>query len=122
MDSDVGRYAHRYASGREGDAPAGCFAAREAASTVYVADGVGAHADLLEKLDPHTTGEGCIYMWKLDGLDEAALRPPMTPSGTSLLGMVKHLGAVRYAWFVATFGRDTKPLPFDEDAEDEPPP
>jgi uncharacterized damage-inducible protein DinB len=42
----------------------------------------------------------------------------MTPSGTSLLGLVKHLAAVEYAWFCQTFGRETEPLPFDDDDPD----
>ncbi len=57
-------------------------------------------------------------LWKLEGLDEEAARRVMTPSGTSLLGLVKHLGAVEYGWFCQTFGRETEPLPFDEDDED----
>ena len=64
-----GRYHYRYASGREGDSPAAGFAARKAATTVYVANGVGAHADLLERLGPHTTGVGCIYMKDLAEVD-----------------------------------------------------
>ncbi|WP_131739967.1 DinB family protein [Actinomadura roseirufa] len=54
-------------------------------------------------------------LWKLGGLDEERLRRPMTPSGTSLLGVTKHLAAVEYSWFCTTFGRETEPLPFDED-------
>jgi uncharacterized damage-inducible protein DinB len=54
-------------------------------------------------------------LWKLEGLDDLALRRPMTPSGTSLLGLVKHLGAVEYGWFCETFGRETEPLPFDDE-------
>lgn len=54
-------------------------------------------------------------LWKLDGLDDEALRRPMVPSGTSLLGLVKHLAAVEYGWFCLTFGRPTERLPFDED-------
>ena len=50
-------------------------------------------------------------LWKLEGLSDADLRRPMTPSGTSLLGMVKHLASVEYGWFCSTFGRDTEPLP-----------
>jgi hypothetical protein len=50
-----GTYHYRYPSGREGDGPAAAFAARKAATVVYVVDGVGAHADLLERLGPHTT-------------------------------------------------------------------
>ncbi|WP_240118361.1 DinB family protein [Streptomyces sp. MUM 2J] len=52
-------------------------------------------------------------LWKLDGLDDDSLRRPMTPSGTSLLGLVKHLASVEYAWLVETFGREGEPLWFD---------
>jgi hypothetical protein len=58
-----------------------------------------------------------VILWKLDGLDDADLRRPMTPSGTNLLGLVKHLASVEYGWFCQTFGRETEPLPFDEDDE-----
>ena len=58
-----------------------------------------------------------VVVWKLDGLDDEQLRRPMTPSGTNLLGLVKHLAAVEYGWFCETFGRETEPLPFDEDDE-----
>jgi uncharacterized damage-inducible protein DinB len=56
-------------------------------------------------------------LWKLAGLDDEQLRRPMTPSGTNLLGLVKHLASVEYGWFCETFGRETEPLPFDEDDE-----
>jgi uncharacterized damage-inducible protein DinB len=59
-----------------------------------------------------------VVLWKIEGLDDEQLRRPMTPSGTSLLGLVKHLAAVEYAWFCSTFGRDTEPLPFDDDDPD----
>lgn len=42
----------------------------------------------------------------------------MVPSGTSLLGLVKHLAAVEYVWFCETFGRPAEPLSFDENDED----
>ncbi|MGH3329480.1 MAG: DinB family protein [Streptomycetales bacterium] len=56
-----------------------------------------------------------VVLWKLDGLEDDQLRRPVTPSGTSLLGLVKHLAAVEYGWFCEPFGRDTEPLPFDDD-------
>ena len=57
-------------------------------------------------------------VWKLQGLGDDDLRRSMVPSGTSLLGMVKHLAAVEYSWFCETFGRETEPLPFvDDDPE-----
>jgi uncharacterized damage-inducible protein DinB len=52
-----------------------------------------------------------VVLWKVEGLDDASLRRPMTPSGTSLLGLVKHLASVEYSWFCHTFGRPTEPLP-----------
>jgi uncharacterized damage-inducible protein DinB len=57
-------------------------------------------------------------LWKLEGLGDEDLRRQMTPSGTSLLGLVKHLAAVEYGWFCDTFGREAEPLPFDEDDPD----
>jgi uncharacterized damage-inducible protein DinB len=53
-------------------------------------------------------------LWKIEGLTDEQLRRPMTPSGTNLLGMVKHLASVEYGWFCLTFGRRTEPLPFDD--------
>jgi hypothetical protein len=64
-----GEYHYRYDSGREGDSAAAGFAARKAATTVYVADGVAAHTALLEQLGPHTTGVGCIYLKDLAAVD-----------------------------------------------------
>jgi uncharacterized damage-inducible protein DinB len=58
-----------------------------------------------------------VVLWKLDGLGDEQLRRPMTPSGTNLLGLVKHLAAVEYGWFCLTFGRAAEPLPFDDDDE-----
>jgi hypothetical protein len=68
-----GTYHYRYASGREGDAPAAGFSPRKAATTVYLADGIGAHPELLERLGPHTTGVGCLYMKDLGHVDLAVL-------------------------------------------------
>jgi uncharacterized damage-inducible protein DinB len=73
-----------------------------------------------EKVSLHTSLDRHrdVVLWKVEGLDDELLRRPMTPSGTSLLGLVKHLGAVEYSWFCETFGRETEPLPFDDDDPD----
>ena len=42
---------------------------------------------------------------KVDGLSERELRLPRTPTGTSLLGIVKHATNVEYGYFGPTFGR-----------------
>src|SRR3954464_2654885 len=41
----------------------------------------------------------------LEGLGEYEVRRPMTPSGTNLLGLVKHLAGVEYAYLGDTFSR-----------------
>ena len=73
----------------------------------------GEKQSLFVSLDRHRD----VVLWKLDGLTDEQLRAPMTPSGTSLLGLVKHLAAVEYGWFCDTFGRETEPLPFDQEDE-----
>ena len=50
----------------------------------------------------------------LDGLDEHDVRRPMTPSGTSLLGLVKHTASVEIGYFNDCLGRDSGlDLPWD---------
>ena len=56
-----------------------------------------------------------VVLWKLADLDDEQLRRVVVPSGTSLLGLVKHLAAVEYGWFCETFGRQSEALPFDDD-------
>lgn len=43
--------------------------------------------------------------YKLDGLSDAELRTPMTPTGTNLLGLVKHLAGLEYGYLGDSFGR-----------------
>ena len=49
-------------------------------------------------------------VWKLDGLGEYDIRRPLVPTGTNLLGLIKHLAGVEYGYFGITFDR-----PFDEE-------
>jgi len=44
-------------------------------------------------------------LWKLDGLSEYNIRRPLTPTGTNLLGLVKHQAGVEMGYFGDTFGR-----------------
>jgi hypothetical protein len=44
-------------------------------------------------------------LWKLDGLSEYDVRRPLVPTGTNLLGLVKHLAFVEQGYFGDTFGR-----------------
>ena len=54
-------------------------------------------------------------LWKLDGLTEYDIRRPLVPTGTNLLGLVKHLALVEQGYFGDTFGSpsDDK-IPWDE--------
>jgi uncharacterized damage-inducible protein DinB len=58
-------------------------------------------------------------VWKLDGLSEYDVRRPITPTGTNLLGLVKHVASVEAGYLGNVFGRDfPEPLPWlDDDAE-----
>lgn len=58
-----------------------------------------------------------VVLWKVRGLDDERLRQPMTPSGTSLLGLLKHLACVEYGWFCETFGRPVPDELPDVDAD-----
>ncbi|GAA1386570.1 DinB family protein [Pseudonocardia kongjuensis] len=46
-----------------------------------------------------------VMLWKLDGLGEYDVRRPLVPSGTNLLGLVKHLALVEAGYLGSTFGR-----------------
>jgi hypothetical protein len=52
-------------------------------------------------------------LWKLDGLTDEQLRTPMVPSGTSMLGVVKHLASIEFGWFCETFGRPSEWIAWD---------
>jgi uncharacterized damage-inducible protein DinB len=56
---------------------------------------------------------------KLDGLGEYDVRRPMTPTGTNLLGLVKHVASVELGYFGEVFGRPSeRDVPwFDDGAE-----
>ena len=59
-------------------------------------------------------------IWKLDGLSDYDIRRPMVPTGTNLLGLVKHKAGSEFVYFGETFGRPFgEPLPWlDAGAED----
>src|SRR3712207_8793167 len=55
---------------------------------------------------------------KLDGLGEYDVRRPMTPTGTNLLGLVKHVAYVQLGYFGEVFGRPSgRPYPWDDGGE-----
>ena len=58
-------------------------------------------------------------LWKLDGVSEYDARRPLTPTGTNLLGLVKHVASVEAGYLGDCFGRPSpEQLPWlAEDAE-----
>ena len=46
-----------------------------------------------------------VMLWKLEGLSEYDARRPLVPTGTNLLGLVKHLAGVEMGYFGETFDR-----------------
>ncbi|AKJ09406.1 uncharacterized protein DUF664 [Streptomyces puniciscabiei] len=46
-----------------------------------------------------------VLLWKLDGLPEYDIRRPLTPTGTNLLGLVKHLAGAEALYFGTAFDR-----------------
>ncbi len=54
---------------------------------------------------------------KLEGLSEYDLRRPLVPSGTNLLGLVKHLAGNEYGYLGTSFGRPpVETLAWEEDS------
>ncbi|MCO1579414.1 DinB family protein [Crossiella sp. SN42] len=49
-------------------------------------------------------------LWKLEGLGEYDIRRPLTPTGTNLLGLVKHVAGCEIGYFGLVFGR-----PFEQE-------
>lgn len=87
-----------------------------------VLDSVRAMETLKDVLVRYLDMENDALLWKLDGLDEYELRRPRTPTGTNLLGLVKHVAGVEADYLGRVFGR---PFPesyswMAEDAEDNP--
>ncbi|MCL2586289.1 MAG: DinB family protein [Streptosporangiales bacterium] len=56
-------------------------------------------------------------LWKLEGLPECDVRRPVMPTGTNLLGLVKHLAGVEFGYFGDTFGRPSPDAPEFDDAD-----
>lgn len=68
-----GSYHYKYASGREGDAPAVGYSPRKASLVLYgLTSAPGAQA-ALERLGKHKTGASCLYVNKLADVDQAVL-------------------------------------------------
>ena len=62
-------------------------------------------ADLKEELHRKLRAARAALLSRLEGLSEYDLRRPMTPTGTNLLGLVKHLAGLEYGYLGESLGR-----------------
>lgn len=71
----------------------------------------GLSADLRHYLQQGRDG----LLRSLEGLSEYDARRPLTPTGTNLLGLVKHLAGIELGYLVESVGREGPLLPWNED-------
>ncbi len=72
--------------------------------------------DLKEELHRSLRASRTALLSKLDDLSEYDRRRPMTPTGTNLLGLVKHLAGLEYGYLGESFGYSPpERLPWIED-------
>ncbi|MFF0739540.1 DinB family protein [Streptomyces sp. NPDC004111] len=79
------------------------------------------HPDPKQELRNYLTTAREALVWKLEGLSEYDVRRPLTPTGTNLLGLLKHLAGCEAVYFGETFGRPFgEPMPWTEEFDDDP--
>jgi hypothetical protein len=69
-----GDYHYKYESGREGDWFLTGFAPRKQALTLYIMAGFEGSGELMAKLGKYTTGKSCLYIKKIEDVDQEVLR------------------------------------------------
>ena len=69
-----GQYHYKYASGREGDWFLTGFSPRKQSLTLYIMAGFDDYDNLMAKLGKYKTGKSCLYINKLEDVDQDVLR------------------------------------------------
>jgi hypothetical protein len=69
-----GDYHYVYESGREGDWFKVGFSPRKNDLTLYVMAGFERYEEIMKRLGKYKTGKSCLYLKKLDDVDQSALR------------------------------------------------
>lgn len=69
-----GSYHYTYASGREANWFLVGFSPRKQNLTLYIMSGFDQYETLLEKLGKYKTGKSCLYIKKLEDVDQDVLR------------------------------------------------
>jgi hypothetical protein len=68
-----GKYTYKYASGRSGDWPPVAFAPRKGGMTLYLMDGHDKYKEELSGMTVAGSGKSCVYLKRLDQIDQAKL-------------------------------------------------
>jgi hypothetical protein len=69
-----GKQHYKYESGREGDWFTAGFSPRKDSLTLYLTGGFRKHGDLLDRLGKYKTGKSCLYIKRLDDVDQTVLK------------------------------------------------
>ena len=73
-------------------------------------------SDLKEELHGKLQAGRAVLLSKLENLSEYDRRRPMTPTGTNLLGLVKHIAGLEYGYLGESFGYPApESIPWIED-------
>jgi len=68
-----GKYHYKYESGREGDFMLTGYSPRKKNLAVYIIPGFSEFSNLMKKLGKYKTGKSCLYINKLEDVDESVL-------------------------------------------------
>ena len=80
-----GDHHYRYESGREGDTFILGFSPRKDALTLYLGPcGIDRFQDTLDQLGKHKTGKGCLYIRRLDDVNQSVLATLLKKAATNL--------------------------------------
>lgn len=75
-----GKYHYKYDSGHEGDAPRVAFSPRKDALTLYLMPEANKREALLARLGKHKASKGCVYIKRLEDVDEKVLKEMINES------------------------------------------
>ena len=75
-----GSYYYKYASGRNAEWFLTGFSPRKQNLTLYIMSGFDEYDELLQKLGKHSTGKSCLYVKRLEDVDQDVLRDLVSKS------------------------------------------
>lgn len=80
---------YKLPSGREGDWFISGFSPRKQALTLYLMAGFAHHKDLMSQLGKYKTGKGCLYINRLDDVDQKVLKKLISESAKTISTLYK---------------------------------